>query len=129
MTGRGGPRCVGQRGSAGLLVVWAGLLVLATTAVASLYGGVVVARHRAGRVADVAALAAARAAVLGVAQPCAAAATLALAQGARVESCRLLGDGSALVVVAVPGPSRGAMLTGLGAVSPARARARAGVPP
>jgi secretion/DNA translocation related TadE-like protein len=86
------------------------------------------ARHRAASVADLAALAAARSAELGAAQPCSAAVEVAAAGGARLESCRQLADGSTGVVVAVEGPVVGGPWGWLH-TGPARARARAGVPP
>lgn len=124
-----------ESGSAGLLVVWTAVIVVLTTAVAALWSGVVVARHRAARVADAAALAAARGAAVpwAAADPtpsegCTAAARVAAAQGGRLEDCRLLPDGSALVLVSVAGPAAGGPL-GLAGGGRAAARARAGVPP
>lgn len=117
-----------DRGSAGLLVAWAAALVVLAAVVATTWAGAVVARHRAGRIADLAALAAARSAQLGPADGCAAAARVTAAGGGRLESCRLLGDGSTGVLVAVDGPLAGGPLGWLHA-GPARARARAGIPP
>ena len=126
MTRRTGRR--GDHGSAGLLAVWVASLVVLATVLAVGWGGVVLARHRAGHVADLAALAAARSAQLGAADPCSAAVEVAAAGGARLESCRELADGSTRVVVAVDGPVAGELLRWLD-TGPARARARAGVPP
>ena len=98
------PRVV-DRGSAGLLAGWVAAVVVLSAVVASGWAGAVTARHRAGSIADLAALAAARATELGVAAPCAAAAEVA-PRGARVE----LGGTGELVVVEVrvvvplPGP-------------------------
>ncbi len=117
-----------ERGSAGLLLVWVSALVVVATAAAAVWGGAVVARHRAARAADLAALAAARSAATGWAEPCAVAARVAAAQGARVQSCGRLLDGSTAVVVAVDGPDPG-WLFGLADLGPARARARAGTAP
>jgi secretion/DNA translocation related TadE-like protein len=95
-------------------------------AAAVCWGGALVARHRAGRTADLAALAAAGAAVRGGA-PCPAAARVTAHAGAALESCHELADGSVVVVVAQPLPGLG----GPGGVEmgPARARARAGPSP
>ena len=116
-----------ERGSAGLLAVAAAALVLAATLVALTWGSAVTARHRAARTADLAALAAARAAADGLPDPCAAASNVAGASRATVTSCEVLADGSVLVVVEVPmlaGPSWGGPL--IMHLSPARGRARAG---
>jgi secretion/DNA translocation related TadE-like protein len=117
-----------DRGSAGLLAVWAAVLVVLAAVLAVGWGGVVLARHRAGSIADLAALAAARSAGLGAAEPCSAAAEVATAGGARLEACGLLPDGSTGVVVAVGGPVLGGPWGWLH-TGPARARARAGIPP
>ena len=118
-----------QRGSAGLLAVAAAAVVLAATLVALTWGSAVTARHRAARTADLAALAAAQAAADGRPDPCAAASRVAGASSATVASCEVLADGSVLVVVEVPllaGASSGGPLDPH--VTPARGRARAGVP-
>ena len=120
---RAGP--AGQRGSAGLLLVWVAGLVVFATSVAAVWGGAVIARHRAGRVADLAAVAAAASAASGTVDPCPAAVLVAAAQRARVESCRPMTDGSVSVVVVVAGPAPGGLL-GLARTGPARGRARAG---
>jgi secretion/DNA translocation related TadE-like protein len=118
-----------QRGSAGLLAVAAAAVVLAATLVALTWGSAVTARHRAARTADLAALAAARAAADGLPDPGAAASQVAGAGKATVASCEVLADGSVLVVVEVP-LLAGATSAGLlhPRVPPARGRARAGVP-
>ena len=118
----------GDRGSAGLLAVWVAALVVLAAVLAVCWGGVVLARHRAGSLADLAALAAARSAELGSAEPCSAAVEVAAAAGGRLEACEELADGSTGVVVAVEGPMAGGPLGWLD-TEPARARARAGVPP
>ena len=122
------PRQFGDRGSAGLLAAWVGALVVLAAVLAVSWGGVVLARHRAGSLADLAALAAARSAELGSAEPCSAAVEVVAAAGGRLESCEELADGSTGVVVAVDGPRAGGALGWL-RTGPARARARAGVPP
>jgi secretion/DNA translocation related TadE-like protein len=94
-----------------VLILVAGVLAAA--------GSVVVSRHRAEAVADVAALAAAQHAERGPLVACAAAWVLVKQQAATLESCRL--DGlDAVVVVGVRPPGRAASL-GL-----VRGRARAG---
>ena len=118
-----------QRGSAGLLAVAAAAVVLAATLVALTWGSAVTARHRAARTAGLAALAAGRAAADGLPDPCAAASRVAGASSATVASCEVLADGSVLVVVEVPLLAGAAFRGPLDAhVSPARGRARAGVP-
>ena len=113
-----------DRGSAGLLMVWVAAVVLAATTAAVVWGGVVVARHRATRTADLAALGAARAAAEGDGSPCTAAVRVARPAGAEVATCELLPDGSVLVVVELGVP---VAVPGLN-MPPARARARAGAP-
>jgi len=83
-----------------------------------------VSRQRAEAAADLAALAAARTLVAGGA-PCPAGHRVAAASGARLVGCTASGS-AVTVVVQVPLPSLGVL--GLD-VPPARARARAGVPP
>lgn len=121
---------VRDRGSAGLLAVAAAAVVLSATLVALTWGSAVTARHRAARTADLAALAAAQAAVAGLPDPCAAADRVAAASRAAVVSCELLADGSVLVVVEVPMlASTATSARPLDArVPPARGRARAGAP-
>jgi secretion/DNA translocation related TadE-like protein len=118
-----------QRGSAGLLAVAAAAVVLAAILVSLTWGSAVTARHRAARTADLAALAAAQAAADGLPDPCATAGRVAGANSATVVSCEVLADASVLVVVEVP-LLAGAASRGLldAHVSPARGRARAGVP-
>ena len=108
-------------GAAGLLTVWASALVLAVSVTALAWGGTLVARHRADRAADIAALGGAATLQAG-GDGCAAAARLADAQGARVTSCRVI-DATVLLEVAVDvvGPA-----ARWGRLPPARARARAG---
>lgn len=123
MSGR--PCAPGEVGSAGLLAVWVAAVVVAAATAAVVWGAALVARHRAGRTADLVALAAAAQVQAGNPDPCGAAGRLAALAGAVVESCRVLPDRSVLVVVrlhrSAPGP------WGL-VVPPARARARAGRP-
>ena len=67
------------------------LLVLAGTVVIGL-GQVAVARHRADTAADAAALAGASTLLAGDGDPCAVATRLVVAHGARLASCRVVGD-------------------------------------
>ena len=110
----------GERGSASVWVLaLAGVLAVIGLA-AALVAMAVVARHRATAAADLAALAAAGGAVEGEADPCAGAAHVAAANGARLRTCAVDPAAVADVVVGVPvdlGP--------LG-VREATARARAG---
>ncbi len=109
-----------ERGSGSVwVVVLAGVLAVVGVA-AVLVVSATVARHRAGAAADLAALAAAGAAVDGSAEPCTAAASVADANRARLRSCAVDPAAVADVVAVVPvdlGP--------LG-VREATARARAG---
>ena len=112
-----------ERGSA---TVWVMALsgVLAVLGAACLLVGVaVVARHRAGVAADMAALAGAGRAAVGDPAACAAAAAVARADGAALDACEVGAGGVVAVrvrVVARFGP--------FGPL-PARARARAGPAP
>jgi secretion/DNA translocation related TadE-like protein len=119
-----------------LLAVWfCGLLVAVTTGVLAV-AGAVVARQRAESAADLAALAGASgggrtptvASPDGADDGCAAAGRVAAAAGARLVACVAAGSATApdlRILVEVPVP---AVLAALD-VPPARARARAGVPP
>ena len=111
-----------ESGAAGLLTVWASAAVLGVAFTALAWGGALVARHRADRAADIAALGAAATLQAG-GDGCAAAIRLAGAQGARVTSCRVLAATTVLLEVAVDvvGPA-----ARWGRLPPARARARAG---
>jgi secretion/DNA translocation related TadE-like protein len=117
-------RCTdAERGSATVWVVaLSGVLALVGAAVV-LVGAAVVARHRAGVAADFAALAAAQRAVLGDADPCAAAQRLAEANGARLVGCSAESDSVVEVSVVVP------LAFGSLGIHEARARARAGPVP
>jgi secretion/DNA translocation related TadE-like protein len=102
------------------------VLVLSCAAVLALLGGlaasvgaVAVARHRAASAADLAALAAADRALDGEPDACAAAARAAAAVDAVLETCRITGDVSD-VVVAVRPPGA------LGSWGVARSHSRAG---
>lgn len=82
-------------GDQGLATVWAAVTTttLCTVfAVVLALGQVVVARHRAGGAADLAALAAADRALEGVEPACASAEEVARAQGAEVVRCAVLGE-------------------------------------
>jgi secretion/DNA translocation related TadE-like protein len=122
-------RPVRDDGSATIWVLGCAALLALITAVAVLRGAAVVARHRAEGAADLAALAAAAHIGLDLAG-CAAAAAVADANGAHIQSC-VLSQGadarSGAVVVRVLLPVHLPGVT-LGSVS-ATARAGRGVPP
>lgn len=118
-TGRGG-----DAGSAGLWLLVVVAVVTAATLGVLAWSGAVVARQRAESVADLAALAAARA-VSGGADACAAALHVVDASGTRLAACSVTGATEVSVVVETPVPD---LLDGLG-LPPARARARAGPAP
>ena len=127
------PGRTSDRGSATVLVLGvAGLLVTVTAGMLAV-AGTLAARQRADSAADLAALAAARAAAPGLTagpgEPgCALADRVAAAAHARVVACAAARSSTrpgVTVVVEVPVPRVLAVLD----VPPARARARAGVPP
>jgi secretion/DNA translocation related TadE-like protein len=111
-----------EGGAAALLTVWASAAVLAVAVTALAWGGALVARHRADRAADIAALAGATA-LQGGGDGCVAAMRLAAAQGARVTSCQVIDATTVLLEVAVDVAGPAAQW---GPLPPARARARAG---
>lgn len=113
-----------DRGQAGLWSVWATALVLATTIAALTWSAAVEARQRAETAADLAALAGASAQVRGL-DPCGPAGRVAHAQGARLVGCA---PEPAAVGVVVEVVTLSSLLQRLD-MPPARARARAGVPP
>ncbi|GHB10517.1 hypothetical protein GCM10010346_37100 [Streptomyces chryseus] len=99
-----GPRARGERGAATvwavavvvvLGVVWAGVLAM---------GQAVVARHRAGGAADLAALAAAGVWIRGETAACGKAAEVAAAQDARLVRCSVRGEVSDVTAEAGTGP-------------------------
>lgn len=106
----------------GMATVWAAIAVMGLVVVAYavwLLGGAMLARHRAGGAADLAALAAAGHADRGVAQACAHAQRIAERMRGVLTECRL--DGwDALVVVEL------ALLGPVQPFGPATGRARAG---
>ncbi|MER7398997.1 Rv3654c family TadE-like protein [Streptomyces sp. NPDC000151] len=87
-------RCSGElrrrRGDRGSATVWAAVSTMALCAVFAVVialGQAVIARHRAGAAADMAALAASARSVYGEAEACGAARRVAVAQGARLVRC------------------------------------------
>lgn len=99
-------RCVGgrDRGSASVLVLAFGLLVILIGAAFAQVGAAVAARHRAQAAADLGALAGAAWAPAGRSAACSRAAELVIANGATLESCTLDGlDITITATVAVPG--------------------------
>lgn len=81
-----------DRGSATVWAAMATTALIAVFAVVLAMGQAVVARHRAGSAADMAALAAAGHALRGAEAACARAAEVARAQGAQVVRCAVVGE-------------------------------------
>ena len=88
----------GDRGSASVWLLCAGLVVVSFGLTGALAGAAATGRHRAQVAADLGALAGARYAVDGAPAACARAAAIVAANGARMAGCRL--DGVDLVVTA-----------------------------
>ncbi|MFI1658714.1 Rv3654c family TadE-like protein [Streptomyces sp. NPDC020472] len=113
LPGRGSDRRPARRaglaGDRGAATVWAAFAACALCVVFGVVlalGQAVAARHRAGGAADLAALAAADRALWGEAEACAAAARVAVAQGAELARC-VVRDGIADVTTrVVRGPYR-----------------------
>ncbi|MEV7426061.1 Rv3654c family TadE-like protein [Streptomyces sp. NPDC091212] len=93
-----------DRGSATVWVAMAATTMCAVFAVVLAMGQAVAARHRAGAVADLAALAAADHALAGPAEACRRAAEVAAAQGGEVVRCALSGEISDVTARAAFGP-------------------------
>lgn len=92
-----------ERGSASVLVLAIGSVVLMVGLASALAGSVIAARQRAHQAADFAALAAAGYVQEGRGKACDHAAQVASANGARMTSCRLDGcDAIVTVVAALP---------------------------
>jgi secretion/DNA translocation related TadE-like protein len=102
-----------------VVAIGLGAVLSAAALVGVVVGGVVTARHRAGAAADFAAIAAAEHAYDGSAAACRAAAAIAAADAADLDSCRVVdGIAEVRVSVRVSGP--------FARLGPARATARAG---
>jgi len=97
----------GERGAGTVLVLGMLGLVLVVAVLAVLLAQATTVRHRAGAVADLAALAAARAGADNVPSPCRAARAVAAANDTSVHTCSVGRDGDARVSVTVS-------VTGLG---------------
>lgn len=98
-------------------------LVLLVSMVAVLLAQAATVRHRAGAVADLAALAASRAGADNVPAPCRAARSVAAANDAAVHTCSVTGRGDARVSVTVTGTGLGrtrVRVTGSARASPTR---------
>jgi secretion/DNA translocation related TadE-like protein len=110
------------RSDEGFATVWTACAIAVLLVIAGVvlwFGAAVAARHRAAGAADLAALAAAGQAPLGVELACAQASEVAERMQVRVTECRLAGWDALVEVEAVlPGA--------LDRLGPARARARAG---
>ncbi len=85
-------RAARDRGSATVWVAMAATVLCVVFAAVLAMGQAVVARHRAGSAADLAALAAADHALQGAGHACEKAATVARAQGAAVVRCAVQGE-------------------------------------
>lgn len=88
----------GERGSASIWLLCAGLVVVTFGLTGALAGAAATARHRAQVAADLGALAGARYAVDGASTACGRAGEIVTANGAGTAGCRL--DGLDLVVTA-----------------------------
>ena len=108
-----------QQGSATVWMLCCCVLLIGLGTVVLVLGAVIVARHRASVVADLAALAAADALLAGAPAPCVSAARVAHAQGGHLVQCRADVDEVHVVAQMPTGPL-------LAFLPPARARARAG---
>ncbi|WFB08221.1 flp pilus-assembly TadE/G-like family protein [Streptomyces sp. LX-29] len=93
-----------DRGSATVWVAVAATALCALFAGLMMFGQVLVARHRAGGAADLAALAAADHALEGPRAACGLARRVAAAQGTRVVRCEVRGEIADLTVEARAGP-------------------------
>jgi secretion/DNA translocation related TadE-like protein len=105
-------------GAATVLALTSAVVLAVAAAVGVMVGGAVLVRQRAGAVADVTALAAARQLLQPASVPCAAARRTAAANGARLRAC-VVDGATVLVTVSVPAPG---WLAWLGA-APGQARA------
>ena len=93
---------VGEGGSATVWVLALSAVLALVGAATVLLGAAAVARHRATAAADLAALAGAGRAVVGDADACARAGEIAVANSARLTSCRVAPDAVVTVTVEVP---------------------------
>nr|WP_308801035.1 Rv3654c family TadE-like protein [Streptomyces polyasparticus] len=98
-----------------LCLVLAGLMLMAQA---------LIARHRAGAAADLAALAAADHALRGQQDACAGASRVARAQGADVERCAVRGEIADVTVQARSGPMSSSVRSRAGPPGPAGGRVR-----
>jgi secretion/DNA translocation related TadE-like protein len=113
-----------ERGSGTVLMVVVIMMAGFLITVVLLLASSIVARHRAGAIADLSALAAASDSPGG--QSCTRARRVAKANGGRLIGCRLLGDGSVIVQIEVSG--RGLPIPARGAARAGAARPEAGAP-
>jgi secretion/DNA translocation related TadE-like protein len=111
-------------GSATAWVLVATAVLLLSTVTVLAFVSVVVTRHRAAAVADLAALSAVPNALSG-AGGCATARRVAAASGGALDACAVTSEGNVEVAVSIPAPSWLSQLTRT-QMGPARARARAG---
>lgn len=104
MAANWGPPWREDRGGATVWTLTAGLVAVLIAMTVAAASAAAVARHRAQAAADLAALAGAARAVEGEAIACARAVEIARANGARLESCRLLGWDLVVTTVVRPVP-------------------------
>lgn len=107
-----------DRGSASVLVLAVGVVLVVAGVFGAMIGAAHVANHRAQAAADLGALAGAARAIEGPAAACARAAELVTANGGRLTHCQL--DGLDLTVTVAVNP---ATATGIGRAATATARA------
>jgi secretion/DNA translocation related TadE-like protein len=124
-----------EAGSGSLYVLWLGAVLVAAGLALAAFTGALAARHTAESAADLGALAAAASASAGEVVACREAARIVAANGASLQTCRLVGGSVAEVVAAVGLGSRAGEGAGAGGrtgaglsrvLPPATARARAG---
>jgi secretion/DNA translocation related TadE-like protein len=130
VSAREAPRLVRERGSASILVMGVGLVVVLFGAACSWVGAAVVARHQAETAADLGALAGAQRSVLGDRAACARAGRIVAANGAGVLACSVDGlDITVRVGVGPPGlAGRFSLATATARAGPLRAVAAGETP-
>ncbi|MFE0641261.1 Rv3654c family TadE-like protein [Streptomyces sp. NPDC058877] len=121
-----------DRGAATAWAVFAACTLCVVFGTVLALGQAVVARHRAGGAADLAALAAADRALWGEAEACAAASRVASAQGAELVRCSVRDEVAEVIARGVHGPYRPEVRSRAGPPGPFPPPARvpmAGTPP
>jgi len=87
-----------ERGSGTLFTLLMGLLLLVAVAMATIWSGISVARHRLAAAADLTALSAAQALQAPTGNPCAVAQRIATAHRVQLANCQITGDSIAIQV-------------------------------